>query len=130
MNFENIKQFKDGFIECALWSSHDIVDGEERYLDEFVITDQGHLYLEKMASDWFKEHESLINLFVEQTQTGYSQAGHTHWLSMNGHGSGWFDFNGEASELLNKIDVTSEVNMYVGDDGYVHVDGQENVSFA
>ena len=49
-------------------------------------------------------------------------AGQDFWLTRNGHGAGFWDRDlGEVGDRLSKAcDAFPEVDLYVGDDGFIH----------
>jgi hypothetical protein len=50
------------------------------------------------------------------------KAGHDFWLTRNGHGAGFWDRNlGGIGDKLTKACEYDECNLYVGDDGKIHV---------
>ena len=80
----------------ALWSSNDSIEGEDVSLENFVMADECKKALTVKAYDFINKHEQLINDFMEEESVDAGQVGHTLWLATNGHGSGFFDFNGVA----------------------------------
>lgn len=112
------------YIYTALWSSNDTIEGEDVSLENFVMADECKKALTVKAYDFINKHEQLINDFMEEESVDAGQVGHTLWLATNGHGSGFFDFNGVAAEELNKICASvKQTDLYVGDDNLVYCSG-------
>lgn len=112
------------YIYTALWSSNDSIEGEDVSLENFVMADECKKALTVKAYDFINQHEQLIKDFMEEESVSAEQVGHTLWLATNGHGSGFFDFNGDAADELNKISASvSQTDLYVGDDNLVYCSG-------
>lgn len=121
------KEFISGYIDCALWSSLDN-EGEPLDLGDYDWSENAFLKLQAYAIEAFTKEYELIEAFIEETNTDYSQAGHSFWLSCNGHGAGLFDFTKSpaALELDKKCDkyghaIYKGFDLYVGDDGLIYV---------
>lgn len=122
------KEFVNAYIECALWSSTND-EGEPLDSGEYewdVITLKK---LQASALNAFNAEKDLIEDFLEETNSDYSQAGHSFWLSTNGHGAGFFDFTNSPAALAldKKCDIYGHYgaiykgfDLYVGDDGLIY----------
>lgn len=117
----------DDYIECALWSSHDMRDGAEYQLDDWV-GDLGPGVREALAQDldsFFCDHE--VQALIAQTGMGWEQAAHDFWLTRNHHGAGFWDRgNGAAGDRLSELTYAyGGQDLYIGDDGLIWAAGLE-----
>lgn len=104
------------YIACALWSS-----GEE--FDSFTIEDISPESLQTLLDYWLgfaKEYQDTILLFMEQNGVDLAQVAHSFWLSSQGHGAGFFDFNGESAKQLQNVSKAYRLELYIGDDKKVY----------
>ena len=115
--------FVDAYIECALWSSNDNSDdsGGEPLDKNYSEDDIAPESLKAMRADcdaFYKANSADLSRMANDTQ-----AGHDFWLTRNGHGTGFWDRGlGELGERLTKASKTFRgVDLYVGDDGKIHV---------
>lgn len=98
--------FLAAYIECAMWAEG--LEGRKVALETMV----------KAAND--------CAAFVAANEAAiagrYEEAGHDFWLTRNGHGAGFWD--GDWPEAGDALTVAAkafgEVNLYVGDDGFVY----------
>lgn len=128
MHNYNKQQFISAYIECALWSSTDD-DGEPLDGGEYELSAEASDKLADYAGQAFEAELELIERFTEETGTDYTQAGHSFWLSCNGHGAGLFDFASSpaAMALDKKCDqyghygaIYKGFDLYIGDDGLIY----------
>lgn len=113
----------DGYLIAALWSSSDTdpKTGETVELDNYVFSDECKNQLTAIVLDFIDENSELLKGFTEEENLEMSNAGHTLWLSTNGHGSGFFDYNGESAIALDEITSdTKGTELYLGDDELVY----------
>ncbi len=109
-----LEAFLEAYTECALWSSTDD-DGEG--LEGLDVAPETHdAFAEDCEAFVASEWNDLQHLDA-------GQSGHDFWLTRNGHGAGFWDRGlGELGERLTKASkVWGGVDLYVGDDGEVHV---------
>ncbi len=72
----------------------------------------------KAAESFYAAHASAIEDYPE----GVEQAGHDLWFTRNGHGVGYWENDGPAAEELDAAArALPTVDLYVGDNGQVHV---------
>lgn len=119
------------YIATALWSSHDDApEGDGPMLDEnYEASDLSDEARESMRADLVAFVESAPPLALEywRETLGAGQVGHDFWLTRNGHGAGFWDrfANGTGSiygrALTDLSRPYGESNLYVGDDGQLHV---------
>lgn len=90
------EQFLDGYIEAALWSSHDNSDPEtggdpldKNYGPEDV-TSKTKAKMRKECDDFIRKAKKELTQAFEQGMNAGS-AGHDFWLTRNGHGAGYWD---------------------------------------
>jgi hypothetical protein len=132
-----VDEFTRAYMECALWSSTDTVNGEDVNLDDnHCIEDIAPETLGKMIADCQKfqvQYSALLKTaysMQHKTREGLqdytpSQAGHDFWLTRCGHGAGFWDRGlGEAGEKLTEAcgfrTAFDNIDLYIGDDGKIH----------
>lgn len=129
MNNSNKQEFIAAYIIAALWSSTDD-QGEPLDNGDYELSDDARYRLSDYAAQAFYAEKELIEQFIEETGTDYTQAGHSFWLSCNGHGAGLFDFSNSPAALAldAKCDkyghygaIYKGFDLYVGDDGLIYV---------
>lgn len=125
----SLKQFQEGYVCCALWSSTDESTPSGGYpLDEnHDARDIAPESLAKMNADcerFYNENEALLESADD------SHAGHDFWLSRNGHGAGFFDgdekqYGADYARVCELLQEAAEKfggqYMYVGDDKRIYV---------
>jgi hypothetical protein len=122
--------FVSAYLASSLWSS---IDDTGNPMDEshYKWSDSAKNTLTTFALKALSEQSALFEKFVEETNTDYGQAGHTFWLSTNGHGAGFFDFDSSlaATELnllcdkyihCSKTAIYGGFDLFVGDDELVY----------
>ena len=111
-------ELSQAYLEYALWSSTDVVEGEDVALDS-VGNDLAPETREQMEADCVKfEAENSTDLWEYGTQ---SQGGHDFWLTRNGHGAGfWEDDTPVGNRLTEACKAHGEFTLYIGDDGLIH----------
>lgn len=121
-------EFVNAYTTTALWFS---VDDEGEPLDSGVY--EWHpTTLEKLqayALQAFNAEREAIEAFVNETGTDHAQAGHSFWLSTNGHGAGFCDFTSSPAALAldkkcDNFDYPGKsyqgFDLYVGDDNLIY----------
>ena len=80
------------FIACALWSSIDY-ETDEPMDSNYIVSDIDKHGLKKAAACVSDFLQKAVLLGRESIPRGYGvdQIGHDLWLSINGHGAGFFD---------------------------------------
>lgn len=114
----DLEKFVDAYIECALWSS---TGDDGSPLDDDYGTDDIHPEsLAQMRED--------CQAFLSDNRDAIGPAlhfgGHDFWLTRNRHGAGFWDGDWSepyASDLTKAAHAFGECNLYVGDDGLIHV---------
>lgn len=125
-NAKHLASFTRGYIDALLWSSSDVVDGEDVNLDAGYETSKE--FDEKCKADcleFFEANEADIYEAAGEYNRldGLEHAGHDFALTRNGHGAGYWDGDlpaplGERLTAASK--AAGEVYPYVGDDGLVY----------
>ncbi len=88
------------------------------------------LAIEKLV-DSFLEYLESINAEITCTRrnqyTESEMLGHDLWLTINGHGAGFWDGDWEGKDVKKVTEWCEGKSMetYVGDDGYVYILGHE-----
>ena len=132
---EEFKEFFDGYIEAALWSTNDDSDesGGEPLDANYTVDD-----FDEESLDCLRFKAGLFfNLYYYAIQKGpnrktgswsvFEQGGHDFWLTQNGHGAGFWDGDWDepdATLLTEGSKKMGEVSLYVGDDGKIYADCQ------
>lgn len=113
-----LDRFVDQYIETALWSSTD-EDGNplDRRFDEHGFAKNSLRLMKQSAESFYRAHQSDIS-------SDPGRAGHDFWLTRNRHGAGFWD--GDWPEVVGKrltkaAHQAGEANLYIGDDGKVHL---------
>jgi hypothetical protein len=117
------QSFVEQYLLTALWSSNDTDPntGEDVSLDNYVFSDECKRILSEFATEFFQKHYQLISDFSEEEKVDVATTGHKLWLSHNGHGAGFFDYNGESAKKLQELSNTlKQFDLYIGDDGLVY----------
>lgn len=125
----NLDEFTQAYLEAALWSSTDSYD---KPLDEnYSIQDIAPDSLQKLVNlckIFQEDNHQILDQCVDpeegQSNYNYGQAGHDFWLTQNGHGAGFWDreLPGElGQQLTDAAKKWKEINLYVGDDGKIHI---------
>jgi hypothetical protein len=86
-----------GYAVCALWSSldWDSEDGAMHLDTEYTVSDIDAAALTRMVEDceaFARDNADDLDTFYRLACVDESQAGHSFWLSRNGHGAGFFDW--------------------------------------
>ncbi|MCA9000442.1 MAG: hypothetical protein KDB61_00865 [Planctomycetes bacterium] len=99
-NFLNLTKFTEGFIEATLWSTlnanHESDPDSPECLDGAEETDPETLEsLERLATRFYHANEAELEQAAKHRQTPdgkpWEYLGHDAWLSMAGHGTGFWD---------------------------------------
>lgn len=126
INDRDLAAFTSGYIEALLWSSVDVVDGEDVNLDDgrFELSDEAREQCEADCRAFFEANEADLSEAASAygRADGYGYAGHDFALTRNGHGAGFWD--GDLPEALGKrltaaSKVAGQVDPYIGDDGLI-----------
>jgi hypothetical protein len=102
MTLDDLPEFVEAFLECALWSSTDCDEnGEGSPLDENYDTGD---FDEKLLAELTKDCADFVESNLEDlSELDAGQCGHDFWLTRNGHGTGFWDRGlGELGERLSK----------------------------
>lgn len=131
-----LDDFTRAYIECALWSSSDVVDGEDVNLDDnHSLEDIAAETLASMIADCASfqlDNAGLLrSTYAHETSAGCgrlnqpygaSQAGHDFWLTRCGHGAGFWDRGlGTIGERLSeKASMLGNIDLYINSDGRIY----------
>jgi hypothetical protein len=122
----------DAYITCALWSStcedadDDFVAMDSHYEADDVAV-ESRLHMLRDVADFVADNLDDIAETPEYQEGSYvesaSTVGHDLWLTRNGHGTGFWDRGlGElGTRLTCAAHAMGASELYVGDDGRVHV---------
>jgi hypothetical protein len=130
-----LRDFVKGYMICALWAETDNADdsGGEPLDANYDIDDIHATSLDSILTECadfvISNHDDLIAYARTVQRKGDSAgpwefAGHDFWLTRNGHGCGFWDRDGIADELGERLSEASraagESDVEVGDDGSLH----------
>lgn len=92
MNFQDLDQFTQAYVVCALWSTNDNADesGGEPLDSNYGPEDIAPETLAKMAEDC-RQFQADQQQELERAGLTPERAGRNFWLNRNGHGSGFWD---------------------------------------
>jgi hypothetical protein len=116
------QSFFHAYVMCALWSTNDNADdsGGEPLDANYGSADITAESQAKMRED--------CDAFVaanahDLASVDDEQAGHDFWLTRNGHGAGFWDrgLGALGDRLTDAAHAFGECDLYVGDDGRLHV---------
>lgn len=132
--YRDLDEFTRGYIDAALWSSSED-DGtplDERFRARDIHPDSLRQAVEDCRE--FQEVNEILLRGCYNFGQDYtlargtrkyrpSNAGHDFWLTRNGHGAGFWDRGlGDYGEpLTDASDRAGNVDLYVGDDGCLHL---------
>jgi hypothetical protein len=90
-----------------------------------AFTEESDKIIKADVNKFYSENLDLIQKFIDETDTDYSQVGHSLWLTRQLFGAGFADFKGNASQKLHeKALKMGDVSVEYGDDGKIHVYGR------
>ena len=126
--------FFQGFVEAMLWSSTPDEDSEHEDLLEYDLAPETRRALRALCEAWTRQHEALLRQYTAKRRADvcegpvdiFAYAGHDFWLTSVGHGVGYWDRSlGALGNLLTTAcdPLAHKMDAYVGDDGFVYVDG-------
>jgi len=115
----------NSYIETMLWSSSDVIDGEDVQMDSLdnELAPEVRPQAKKDLEEFYKKAEKAG---VDLTKYDDGNIGHDFWLTRNGHGAGFWDGDYEDADgkTLTKISKEfKELHPLLGDDGFIHVEG-------
>lgn len=128
--WDKLDQMERAYLECALWAETDnSTDAGGEPLDHnYDISAFTPEAIAKAKEDC-KQFSSRVAELIRQIPQGVDlgSLGHDFWLTRNHHGAGFWDrpekFGGEdiANALTEIAQSFGEANVYVGDDGFLHL---------
>jgi len=108
-----------GYIEAALWSSH---DDEDNALDavDAELSEAAKAELRQDCADFL---DSCDDADLDLSPIGSGQIGHDFWLTRNHHGAGFWDRGlGELGDRLTTLaHAAGGRDLYVSDAGAIEV---------
>lgn len=125
MNYDELDDFTQAYIICALWSTTDYANDP---LDNCHDASDIHPdTLAKMSKDCddFRElvSEDLARAYAQRKiPYSYEYAGHDFWLNRNRHGAGFWDrgFGRLGERLSDAAHTYGDADLYIGDDEKIH----------
>lgn len=120
------EDFVQGYEEAALWSSVDVVDGEDVHLDDgYEVAEETRAKFREDCTDFCDFAEPALLEAFKVTGYGADRAGHDFWLTRAGHGAGFWDRSelregGLGDELTAAAKSMGSCDLYLGDDELVY----------
>lgn len=116
------------YLDAALWSSTDETsdDGGEPFDRNFSARDLDADAVQGAAIDCaaFLAIVQADPLLLGFEASDLHPAGHDFWLTRNGHGAGFWDGDWAQGDALTAVCKRfGEVNLYLGDGGWIGADG-------
>jgi hypothetical protein len=112
------------YVRAALWSSNDESNeqGGEPLDRNYSISDLAPECAAKMRADVDRFLTMVESGRIDTSGISDDILGHDLWLTRNGHGVGFRDRDlGDLGDLLSDLSKSfGEVDLYVGDDGYIY----------
>ncbi|MNU37026.1 hypothetical protein D3C71_256480 [compost metagenome] len=126
--------FTEAYVTAALWSTNDesSEDGGQPLDDNYGSEHIDAETIQQMIADCAHFQTVYGHLLVEENYVGRAsgtaleQAGHDFWLNRNRHGAGFWDgdWKDPVGDILSEASYSfGECDLYVGDDGHIHVSG-------
>lgn len=114
------------YIATALWSTINIDDNEDEYLDaSYSIDDFDHNTLEAINNellDFINKYYHLVSKNDKDKRVDLFA--HNFWLTRNGHGAGFWDGDYENGDALTEACADyGEIYLYIGDDNKIYAQG-------
>lgn len=130
----DLDTFTEAYVKAALWSTNDESNesGGEPLDENYAIEHIDPEALAAMKADCARFQEIYGPLLTDENYTGRgdsgveSQAGYDFWMTRCGHGAGFWDGDWEepaATVLTAASKSFGECDLYLGDDGRIHVSG-------
>jgi hypothetical protein len=116
--------FVEGYVTAALWSSTDVVDGEDVELDKYELADTTREKMRAECSEFADAHGEKIAEAASVNGYTAERAGHDFWMTRARTGVGYFDRQELPEELREYLDKAAEAagerDLYLGDDELVY----------
>lgn len=125
----NFKDFAQGYMTCALWSSTQCDEEGNNCTpldDEFGVDDidpASKAEHEAECRDFVTANAHDLDRACKTIGYTWSRAGHDFWLTRCGHGAGFWDrgLGDVGDELSNAAKLCGGRDPYVGDNGRVYL---------
>jgi hypothetical protein len=122
-----MNEFIDSFFETLFWSETiETSDVDHEHYDvSFRDAGFGEANMsQEQRAALIAECEAFFNAHSHQFEKGHASAGHDFCLTRNHHGAGFWDgdYATHGDTLTDAANKYAEVNLYLGDDGLVHVE--------
>lgn len=119
----NLEEFFNSYVLCALWSSvgEDGDPLDTKYSADDIAQDAKDTMLNDCKA-FVANNVDTLDAW-QRRRISYDQAGHDFWLTRNGHGAGFWDRDQGrlGQDLTDACKPYGAQNLYVGDDGELHV---------
>lgn len=133
--FTDLDSFTQGYVEALFFTDGDDLENEEEIRNEdgplvrasLGFSDLAPETLARIIADCDAFKAATVHIQPLMGEDGFpdeTYAGHDFWLTRNGHGAGFWDGDWpepHATTLDEAAKAAGEVEVYLGDDGKVHL---------
>ena len=121
----HIEQIKTAFMICLLWSSMDDDTPMDENHDIYDFSPEAVATIDTLVNRFYADCWQL----VKDCRNDWEHAGHDLWLTIAGHGAGFWDgdwpLNGDLLTQWCKS-YQYKIDPYIGDDNKVYFMGNKN----
>lgn len=119
---DDVAEFLDAYVECALWSSTDMDTEEPLDANHSDVHETTRAEMLEECKSFMVDNADDIAQAIEVHGYSIARAGHDFWLTRNHHGAGFWDrgLGDIGKRLTDAAHACGEVDLYVGDDGEVY----------
>ena len=116
------RQFVQGYLECALWTSTDEHGESLDVLSTWDIAPETRLQMIRDCRDFCRDVLPLLRETIKRNSAAWELHGHDFWLTRNRHGAGFWDrgYGSAGRALSDAAHIYGGRHLYVGDDGKVY----------
>lgn len=128
---QRLEWFTRGFLSTLAELGDDQDSEGEQTFNQADLAPRVRSALEQQCARFVAENLDDL-LFATEGEYDWDLAGHDFALSRNGHGAGFFDreFDGREEHLQQAAERAGQVELYLGDDGYVYATGLDTYAQA
>jgi len=117
------QQAIDAYKEAVIWTNEEMWkrDDPEASFDFSDFSPGALQTIQEDLGKFYSENSEDIEMFKKEHGVDDSQVAHSFWLTREGHGAGFIDFDSEYADRLSEASgVFGEADAYVGDDGQIY----------
>jgi hypothetical protein len=115
---KGLDDFTQAYLQCAEWLLDNDIDRDK----VIGFAPEAIEKAKKDCEDFQSSFAEQLKKYEEATERDITYAGHDFWLTRNRHGAGFWDRgnNPVLEELTTVAHAYGEVDLYLGDDGYLY----------